>query len=125
MFATGHRNEDDDSDEYDYEEFNCYYERSHKKEIFPFYSRLDLTPSLFPKELRFAVAPFWAPIDIDVNNAQVFYEVHTNTTANRAVSDFISRETQTVFVGRWALLVEWREVALSASLAATSQAVST
>lgn len=75
---------------------------------------VDHTPSLFPQELNFTVAPFWADIDITIGEiGRVYYEVHVGFNESillDEVSNFISTETGTPFVGEWMLLVEWRNV---------------
>ncbi len=75
---------------------------------------IDFTPSLFPEELPFSVAPFWADIDIS-SGGEIRYEVHTsasNTSFLATVSSFITAETESVFMGEWMLVAEWREVPL-------------
>ncbi len=85
------------------------------------YGRIsDPTPSLFPEELSFVVAPFWA--DIDTSSAgNITYELHQTTGQMRStdmetVSSFINNETGlTSFQGDLMLLVEWNQVPLYGS----------
>ncbi len=76
---------------------------------------LNHIPSLFPNELRSAVAPFWADVDI-TNRAgvgAVRFEVHEDAFASdflAEVSNFITEETGSSFMGQWMLLVEWSGV---------------
>lgn len=73
---------------------------------------IDSSPSLFPSELSFAVAPFWADVDISNGVGEIRYEVHNASSdpVIAEVSAFVSQQQQTVFQGEWLLVAEWRDV---------------
>ena len=77
----------------------------------------DWTPSYFPQEHDYMVAPYWAHIDLhDRNISSVSYEVHSassngsETALLNEVSVFVSEWLQTTFEGKWMLLAEWSQV---------------
>ena len=80
----------------------------------------DFSPSLFPLEHDFIVAPFWSDVDISTGVGQIRYEVHTTSSVGSTflsnVSQFIEEQTNTSFTGQWMLLVEWEEVPQFAGL---------
>ena len=74
----------------------------------------DFSPSLFPLEHNFIVAPFWSDVDISNGVGRIRYEVHTTSSVGSTflsnVSQFIQEQMNTSFTGQWMLLVEWDEV---------------
>ena len=72
----------------------------------------DFTPTLFPEEHSFLVAPYWSDINILRGgvSAEIPYEVHTSGSLLSQVNAFISEEQNVSFSGQWMLVVEWREV---------------
>ncbi len=67
-----------------------------------------------PLGTRFVVFPFWYFGDISRGVGSVRYEVHTGTTNFiTSVSNFISSERGTQFVGTWMLLVEWNNIPIA------------
>ena len=72
----------------------------------------DFSPTLFPEEHTFLVAPYWSDINIvrGGESAKIPYEVHTSGPLLSQVNAFISEEQSVSFSGRWMLVVEWREV---------------
>ena len=75
----------------------------------------DYTPSLFPEEHEYFIAPYWA--DVDISNAgRISYEVHTTRNGGTSsvllsqVNGFISEREDNLFVGDWMLVVEWNQV---------------
>lgn len=71
----------------------------------------DFSPSLFPLEHTFFVAPYWADSDIR-DDGEVSYRVRTSQASAQMslVSEFISERQNILFEGEWMLLVEWNEI---------------
>ena len=72
----------------------------------------DFSPSLFPAEHNYLVAPFWADVNIaGGNGGEILYEVHSGSNARiDEVSRFVSQQFSTTFQGQWMLITEWKEV---------------
>lgn len=71
----------------------------------------DTSPTLFPEEHTFLVAPYWANIDISNGAGEIPYEVfNSSDSVLSQVSWFISGHEDVDFEGRWALIAEWRRV---------------
>lgn len=88
----------------------------------------DFSPSLFPAEHNYLVAPYWADIDIS-SSGQISYETYEDsgavndgdgsgfsgnsslpTTPISLISRYISEIEGIQFSGRWMLLAKWDEV---------------
>ncbi len=77
----------------------------------------DHSPTQFPEEHTFFVAPYWADTDIANSTiAIVSYEVHQTRTGNEPsirlneVSQFVRDQQNISFVGDWMLVAEWNQV---------------
>ena len=72
----------------------------------------DASPTLFPEEHTFLVAPYWADADISSGVGEIPYEVFSSSD-NPPLSQlnwFIGRQEEVDFEGRWALIAEWKRV---------------